>query len=413
VDVIHSRCAGIDVHKAFLVACCIYAGPTGAQCVDIQRFSTMTSGILQLSDWLLERGITHAAIESTGDYWKPVYNILEGSVDIWVVNAYHVKNVPGRKTDVKDATWLCELMRHGLLRKSFIPDPVQRDFREITRLRVTLVRERSSLCNRLHKALESCNIKLGAVASDLTGQSSRIMLKELIKNPSATPQSVADLALGKLRSKHDQLVEALQGRINNNHRFVLDQLLEHITELDRRIEAFDKRIEEMNAPFKEAVALLDTIPGIAETAANAIIAEIGTDMTRFRTPGHLASWAGLCPGNNESGGKKFSGRIRKGNSTLRAALVQAAHVACRMRGTQFYAMTCRISSRRGKKRAVIAVAHAMLVIIHTVLSTGKPYEEPGENYVKPRDPARLLQRAERLAKRLGFRLIELEAAPAA
>ena len=405
MEVIHPACAGLDVHKAFVVACRMYPGPDGKLCTEKKSFKTTTRGLLELGDWLVQAEITHAAIESTGDYWKPVYNILDCLLELWVVNAGHVKNVPGRKTDVKDATWLCDLMRHGLLRPSFIPSQEQREWRDLTRMRLTLVRERATLCNRLHKALESCNIKLGTVTSNLLGTSGRLMLDMLVKQPEATPEQIAELAIGKLQSKRDALTEALEGRMNEHHRFMIRNLLEHVGELDDRIAVFEKRIEELSGPFNQAVELIDTIPGLSTTASHALISEIGFNMEQFPTAGHLASWMALCPGNNESGGKRFSGRTRKGNLYARAVLVQAAHVACRMTGTQFHSLYRRICSRRGKKRALIAVAHAIVVIIHTLLSTRKAYVEPGPDYFKPGSAERHRQRLEQMANRLGLVLV--------
>jgi transposase len=405
MDVLFESCAGLDVHQKTVVACRMYRGRDNKLRTEKQTFRTMTAGLLQLNDWLAEVDISHVAMESTGDYWKSVYNILEGNFEVWVVNASHVKNVPGRKTDVKDAHWLADLMRHGLLRPSFIPNQEQREWRDLTRMRLTLVRERATACNRLHKALESCNIKLGAVASDLLGVSSRRMLQALVNTPEATPSDLAAMALGKLREKRDDLVEALEGRMNDHHRFVIGQLLEHIDGLDRRIQVFEARIEALSAPFKKAVDLVDTIPGVSPISAYAIVSEIGADMTRFATAGHLASWLGLCPGNNQSGGKRLSGRTRKGNCYARANLVQVAHVVCRMPETQYHALYRRIASRRGKKRALIAVAHALVVTIHHVLTNGTSYQEPGPDYLAARNPERELSDLKRRAARLGHELV--------
>ena len=405
MDVLFEACAGIDVHQKNVVACRIYKSVDGKNYVEKRTFRTMTAGLLEMSDWLAEVNITHVAMESTGDYWKSVYNILEGNFEVWVVNAHHVKNVPGRKTDVKDAQWLAELMRHGLLRPSFIPKREQREWRDLTRMRLTLVRERATFANRLHKALESANIKLGAVVTDLLGVSSRKILRKLIAEPEASPKTLADLAIGRLRGKHDDLTLALEGRMNAHHRFVLEQLLDHIDELDQRIQTFEERIAELSAPFKAAVTLIDTIPAISTTAAHALISEIGMDMGQFPTGAPLASWLGLCPGNNESGGKRLSGRTRKGNVYARATLVQVAHVASRMAQTQYHALYRRIASRRGKKRALIAVAHALVVTIYTLLKTGKEYVEPGPDYLATRNPQRELNALKQRAARLGLELV--------
>jgi transposase len=405
MDVIFEACAGLDVHQKSVVACRIYKGANGSNLVEKQTFSTVTQGVLQLSDWLFEANITHVVMESTGDYWKSVYNILEGNFDVWVVNAHHVKNVPGRKTDVKDAQWLAELMRHGLLRPSFIPNQEQREWRDLTRMRLTLVRERASLCNRLHKALESANIKLGAVASDLLGVSSRRILREIVAGVNTDPASLADLAIGKLRDKRDELTLALEGRVTGHNRFMIGQLLDHIDELDQRIKTFEERIEVLSAPFKRAVVIVDSVPAVSTTAANAILSEIGCDMSRFATGNHLSSWLGVCPGNNESGGKRLSGRTRKGNVYARAALVQVAQVVIRMPQTQYAALYRRIASRRGKKRALIAVAHALVRTIWHLLKHDVEYEEPGADYLLKRNPDRELNDLKRRAARLGLDLV--------
>ena len=405
MEVLFPACAGIDVHQKNVVACRIYRAMDGKQVVDKQTFSTMTQGLLKLSDWLAEAEITHVAMESTGDYWKSVYNILEGNFEIWVVNAHHVKNVPGRKTDVKDAHWLTELMRHGLLRPSFIPNVEQREWRDLTRLRLTFVRERASLCNRLHKALESANIKLGAVVSDLLGVSSRKILREIIAGNNTTPSALANLAIGRLRDKTDDLTLALEGRVTDHNRFVLGQLLDHVEDLDARIVKIEERIEALSAPFKAAVEIADTIPGISTTAANALISEFGVNMSRFITAGHLASWLGLCPGNNQSGGKRLSGRTRKGNQYARAVLVQAAHIVSRMPQCQYHALYRRIAARRGKKRALIAVAHAIVTTLWHLLSKGTDYEEPGPDYLLKQNPGRELDKLKRRAAQLGHELV--------
>jgi transposase len=405
MDILFEACAGLDVHQKTVVACRIYPDPTGKQHIDKQTFSTMTQDLLRLSDWLTEAGITHVAMESTGDYWKSPYNILEGNFEVWIVNAQHVKNVPGRKTDVKDAHWLADLMRHGLLRPSFIPAIEQREWRDLTRLRLTFVRERATLCNRLHKALESANIKIGAVVSDLLGVSSRKILRELVLQKNPEPSVLADLAVGTLRKKQDDLTLALEGRMNDHHRFVLGQLLDHVEILDARIAALEERIEVLSAPFSEAVAVADTIPGVSTTAAHALISEIGSDMSRFPSAGHLASWLGLCPGNNQSGGKRLSGRTRHGNVYARAVLVQVAQVVSKISTTQYSALYRRIAGRRGKKRALIAVAHAVVVTLWHLLAKKVAYQEPGPDYLQKQNPERELAFLRRRAAALGQTLV--------
>ena len=409
MKVLFSSCAGLDVHQKTVVACRIQQRDKD-EIIEKRTFSTMTRDLLALGDWLAEADVTHVAMESTGDYWKSVYNVLEGLFEIWVVNASHVKNVPGRKTDVKDAEWLAELMRHGLLRPSLVPTQEQRDYRDLTRLRLTLVRERAAMTNRIHKALESANIKLGAVASDLAGVSSRLMLRKLVSDPKATPQQIADLALGSMRKKQDDLVLALEGRVTEHNRFMIDQLLDLLDDLDRRIRVIEDRIEAISAPFKRAVEIVDTIPAVSTTAAHGLISEIGSDVSPFPTAAHLASWLGLCPGNNQSGGKRLSGRTRKGNMYARALLVQVAHVASRMSNTQYYSLYRRIAARRGKKRALIAVAHAIVVTIHCLLRTGKNYEEPGPDYLAAKHPERELTALKRRAQKSGYELVPIAAA---
>ena len=405
MDILFQACAGLDVHQKTVVACRIYKDQNGKQHTDKQTFSTMTQDLFRLNDWLAEANITHVAMESTGDYWKAPYNILEGNFEIWVVNAHHVKNVPGRKTDVKDAHWLADLMRHGLLRPSFIPAIDQREWRDLTRLRLTFVRERATLCNRLHKALEGANIKLGAVVSDLLGVSSRKILRQLIQQTHSEPSALADLAVGTLQKKHALLTQALTGRMNDHHRFVLGQLLDHVETLDGRIAALEERIEVLSTPFKQAVEVADTIPGVSTTAANALISEIGVDMTRFLTAAHLASWLGLCPGNNQSGGKRLSGRIRHGNVYARAVLVQVAQVVSKMSATQYCALYRRIAMRRGKKKALIAVAHAVVVTLWHLLTKKAVYEEPGPDYLLRQNPERELAFLRRRAAQLGQDLV--------
>ncbi len=391
MQLMYERCAGLDVHKKTVVACVLT--PEGQE---TRTFGTMTAELLALADWLLASGCTHVAIESTGDYWKPVFNSLEGIGEVILVNAQHVKAVPGRKTDVKDAAWLAELLQHGLLRASFIPPVARRELRDLTRYRSTFIQERVTLINRVQKLLEDANIKLAAVASDIMGVSGRAILAALLTGH-VDPQALAELAKGRLRSKRDQLASALEGRVKPHHRFVLTALLSQIDSLDETIVRFDAQIQAICGPFDEAVELLDTIPGVARRTAEMLVAEIGTDMTRFPSADHLASWAGVAPGNHESAGKRTSGKTRKGTRFLRTTLVQAAHAAARTRSPYLRAQYRRLAARRGKQRAMLAVAHAMLVMAYDMIQRREPYRDAGADFfdrLQPEDTAR------RLVKRL-------------
>jgi transposase len=396
MHIMHERCAGLDVHKKTVVACVLTPDGQGGWGQEVRTFGTMTVDLLALSDGLLACGCTHVAIESTGDYWKPVFNILEGTCEVLLVNAQHVKAVPGRKTDVKDAAWLAELLQHGLWRASFIPPVAQRELRDLTRYRSTFSQARVTLINRVQKLLEEANIKLAAVASDIMGGSGRAILAALLTGH-VDPQALAELAKGRLRSTRDQLASALEGRVKPHHRFGLTELLSQIDSLDETIARFEAQIQAICGPFEEAVALLDTIPGVARRPAEMIVAEIGTDMTRFPSADHLASWAGVAPGNHESAGKQASGKTRKGNRFLRTTLVQAAHAAARTRGTYLNAQYRRLAARRGKKRAILAVAHSMLVMAYDMIQRREPYHDAGADFfdrLQPEDTAR------RLVKRL-------------
>ncbi len=364
MKILYERCAGLDVHKKTVVACVLVFEGAREVRHETRTFGTMTADLLALSDWLTAWGCTHVAMESTGDYWKPVFNLLEGAFEVLLVNPQHVKAVPGRKTDVKDAEWLAELLQHGLLRASFIPPVAQRELRDLTRYRNTFIRERATLVNRVQKVLEDANIKLASVASDVMGVSGRAMLEALfVGQTDAT--LLADLAKGRLREKREALVKALEGRVKLHHRFVLTELLCQIDSLDETITRFDEQIRQVSVPFEEAVALLDTIPGVARRAAEMIVAEIGSDMSRFPSADDLASWAGVAPGNHESAGKRYSGKTRKGNQTLRTTLTQAAHSATRTK-TYLAAQYRRLATRRGKKRAIMAVAHSILVMAYHI-----------------------------------------------
>jgi transposase len=396
MNVVYERCAGLDVHKKTVVACVLT--PDGQE---TRTFGTMSADLLVLSDWLLACGCTHVAMESTGDYWKPVFNMLESTFEVLLVNAQHVKAVPGRKTDVKDAAWLAELLQHGLLRASFIPSVAQRELRDLTRYRSTFIRERATLVNRVQKLLEDANIKLAAVATDIMGVSGRAMLAALLAGHT-DPEALADLAKGRLRNKREHLVKAMEGRVKPHHRFVLTELLCQIDSLDETIARFDERIQAIDAPFEAAVGLLDTIPGVARHAAEMIVAEIGADMSRFPSADHLASWAGVAPGNHESAGKRASGKTRKGNRFLRTILVQAAHAAARTKGTYLSAQFRRLATRRGKKRAVLAVAHSILVMAYYMIQRQEPYREAGADYFDQLQPEDTVRRLVTRLERLGY-----------
>lgn len=371
----------------------------------------MTADLLQLSDWLMQHGVTHVAMESTGEYWKPVFNILEHNFEVILVNAQHVKAVPGRKTDVNDAEWIADLLKHGLLRASFIPPEEQRELRALTRERSNFVRERSTLVNRVQKVLEGANIKLASVASNVVGVTGRAILEALI-HESATPTEMAELAKGKLRKKREQLVKALTGRVKPHHRFILTELLCQIDALDETIAHFDAEIQQYCAPFEEAVQLLDTIPGVARQTAQVIVSEIGTDMNRFPTANHLAAWAGVAPGNNESAGKRRSGKTRKGNTPLTTALIQASHGVAHTRGTYLAAQYHRLAGRRGAKRAAVAVAHSILVIAYYLNKRKEPYREMGADYFDKRRPEASAKRLIKRLENLGYR-ISVEKTPVA
>ena len=401
MDVVHARCCGLDVHKRTVVACLFISASGREPSKEVRTFGTMTDDLLRLVDWLTSAGCTHAAMESTGVYWKPVYNLLEGTLEVLVVNARHIKAVPGRKTDVKDCEWIAELLRHGLLHPSFIPDRPQRELRELTRYRTSLIQERAAGVNRLQKVLEGANIKLAAVATDIMGASGREMLAALVSGTSAA-MTLAQLARGRLREKIPQLEQALAGQFDAHHRFLVAQQLAHIDFLDAVIERVSAEIAERMRPFEDAVALLDTIPGVGRRTAEVLVAEIGTDMTRFPTAAHLAAWAGMAPGNNESAGKRRHAQTRKGSPWLRAALVEAAQAAGRTKSTSLGAQFRRLLPRKGKKRAAVAVGHSILVIAYHLLTKHQPYQDLGPTYFDQRARQAVERRLVRRLEALGY-----------
>lgn len=405
---VYRRCAGLDVHKKSVVACRVRSNEQGEREQEVRTFGTMTCDLLQLVDWLGEWEVTHVAMESTGEYWKPVYNLLEGNVEVLLVNAQHVKHVPGRKTDVQDAEWLAELLMHGLLKASFIPAKPQRNLRDLTRYRTNLVQERARVVQRVQKVLENANIKLASVATDVLGVSGRRMLEALVDGK-ADAATMAQLAKGRMRTKLPELQQALTGVVDDHHRFLIAQHLVHIDFLEEQLESVAQQIEQHltampsvppqfppSTPppsntegvppltWQAAITILDSAPGVDETAAQQVLAEMGINMRQFPSADHLSAWGGLAPGNRQSGGKRFHERLSAGNRQLRTIMVQIAWAASRTKGTYLAAFYRRLAARRGKKRAIIAVAHSLLVSFYHMLSKQQPYQELGADYFDQR-----------------------------
>lgn len=412
MEVVNERCCGLDVHQRTVVACLLTPGSGGPATKEVRTFATTTAEVLALSDWLVGAGCTHVAMEATGVYWQPIWNLLEDTFHLLLVNAQHIKAVPGRKTDVRDAEWIADLLRHGLLRGSFVPDRAQRELRELTRYRTSLIRERAAEANRLQKTLEGANIKLASVATDVLGVSGRQMLEALIAGTSDAAV-LADLAVGKLRSKLPELARALEGKVRPHQRFLLAQQLTHLDYLAGAVSAVSAEIAERLRPFEAAIARLDGVPGIGRTTAEVLLAELGTDLSRFRSAAQLASWAGLCPGNHESAGKRRSGRTRKGDPWLRAALVQAAHAAARTKRSYFRAQYRRLAARRGAKRAIVAVAHSLLVVVYHLLTEQTTFQDLGPDYFERRDRDALQRQLVRRLEHLGFDVAVTPKQPAA
>jgi transposase len=397
------RCCGLDVHKETIAACVRIGGRSGRAVQHVQTFRTTAADLLTLSDWLASPGVTHVAMESTGVYWKPVFYALESDFTCLLVNAAHIKQVPGRKTDVQDCVWIAQLLEHGLLRGSFVPPVPIRELRDLTRYRKAIIQDRTRVANRLHKALEDAGIKLATVASDILGVSGRAMLHALAQG-TTDPVVLADLARGSLRGKLPALRGALAGRFRPHHAFVVGQLLSHLDYLEEAIATLSTEIESRLAPFAEALTRLDSIPGINRRTAEVIIAEVGVDMSAFPSAAHLASWAALCPGNNESAGKHKSGRTRKGNRWLRTALIEAAAGASRAKNSALQARFRRVLRHRGPKKAVVALAHTLLRIVYHVLADGTTYRELGGDYYDRQHGQRAARRAIRLLERQGYRV---------
>jgi transposase len=374
METLHRCCAGLDVHKKTVVACIRRITDAGRLEEQVRSFGTTTAELLALADWLAAAGVRRVAMESTGVYWKPVYNLLEPHFEVMLVNAQHIKQVPGRKTDVTDSQWIAQLLQYGLLRPSFVPPLPIRQLRDLTRQRSQLVRHRATACNRLQKVLEDANIKLAGVAADILGVSGRAMLEALIDRVE-DPAVLAEMARGRMRSKLPALREALRGQVLDHHRFQLRELLDQVTDLEGRVARLSGRIAAAIAPYSAAVGRLETIPGVDRRAAEVIVAEVGTDMTRFATAGHLCRWAGMSPGNDRSAGKRKSGRTTQGDRWLRSALVQAAWAASHTKATLLGATYRRWVKRMGRKRALVALGHKILVLVYELLSNETEYEE--------------------------------------
>lgn len=403
MQVIHERCCGLDIHKKTIVACILITSQEGTVQKQTRSFSTMTTGLLTLVDWLDSWQITHVAMESTGIYWRATFNLLEETQTVILINAQHLKVVPGHKTDVKDAEWIADLLRHGLLKPSFIPPTPIRALRELTRYRKSLVQERTQEVNRLHKVLETANIKLASVATDVLGKSGRDMIEALVQGTTDV-EVLADLARGSLRKKIPQLQTALEGRLQVHHQLLLRYLLAHIDFLEATLAHLQQAIEDHLRPFEEAMDLVQSIPGIQATAAATIVAEIGVDMSRFPSHKHLASWAGVCPGNKQSGGKRLSSKTTKGNPYLRAVLAEVVWAIARTKQNYLSTQFHRLARRLGKKKAVVAISHSVLVIIYHVLQTKRPYTDLGADYFEKLDTTRLQQHHIRRLEQLGYQV---------
>jgi transposase len=394
MQVLYPRCAGLDVHKDTIVACVRCVSPPAHH--EVRSFDSTTRGLLELADWLAAQGCTHVAMEATGVYWKPVWHVLEDGFELVLANAQHIRNVPGRKTDVNDAMWIADLLAHGLIRSSFVPPAAIQELRDLTRTRKQLVREISQHSLRIQKVLEDANLKLGSVLSDVLGRSGRAMLEAIVAGES-DPQRLAELALGNARKKTAELREALRGRITPHHRTLLKLHLDVVSALERTLAELDAAVGKALTPIQQGARLLTTIPGISDLTAHVMVAEIGVDMTRFPSSGNLVSWAGLCPRNDESAGKRRSTRVRKSGTWLKTALVTAAWAAVRVKKSYLHAQFLRLKSRRGAKKAIRAVAASMLTAAYFMLRDDVEYEDLGPDHFDRRDKTKTIRR---LLKRL-------------
>ena len=397
MDIVYERVCGLDIHKDIIAACMIKKGRR-----ERKQFGTMTDDLLQLSAWLIENDCQMTAMESTGSYWKPIYNILEAeNVPVIIANAQHIKAVPGRKTDVKDSEWIADLLRHGLVNASFVPPRELRDLRELVRYRKSLIQERAREFNRIQKVLEGANIKLGSIISNIDGKSGCAIVDAIIGGET-DPKKLANFAKGSLRKKQDILGRSLTGLINDHLRNILFLMRRHVRCLDELIETTDLQIYSYLTAENDVLERLMTIPGVGQKSAEVIVSEIGTDMSQFPSARHLASWAGICPGNNESAGKRYSGRIRKANNNLKTTLAQCAKVNALKRGPYLNAQDYRIAARRGPNRATIAVAHTILIIAYHIIKDGTVYHELGDNYFDELKKDAILNRSLRRIEALGY-----------
>lgn len=400
MELVHRRCAGLDVHKDTVVACIRIVEDAGVN-TQTRTFETTTRGLLELQAWLVEQEVTHAVMEATGIYWKPVWHVLEGSVGLLLGNAAHLRNVPGRKSDVSDAAWLANLLAHGLVRGSFVPPGPIQELRDLTRTRKQMIRERTRYVQRIQKTLEDANIKLSSVISNVVGMSGRAMLDAIVGGES-DPERLAALAHERIEATPAELSDALRGRITEHHRFMLKTFLAQVDALDSTVEEVEARIGERLEPFRDATQRLDAIPGISPAAAAVIVSEIGADMSRFPTAGHLVSWAGLCPRMDESAGKRRSTRVRKGAPWLKTLLVQCALAAARVKNSYYRAQYHRLRARRGAKKAAIAVAASILTAAYHMLRDGTVFEDLGSQHFDRRDERKVVNRLRKRLNELGY-----------
>lgn len=407
MDIIIARCAGLDIHKVMIQVCVRLVGPQGRVDEQIRSVRATTGDLRALVGWLKGLGVTHVAMESTGVFWRPIWNILEGAFELLLVNARHVKNVPGRKSDIKDCQWIAALLQHGLLKGSFVPPRQQRGWRELTRERTQLVAQGTQVANRIHKVLQDANIKLSSVATEVLGASGRAMIQAMIAGES-NPAVLAGLARGRLKKKAEQLREALEGQILEGHRFLLRLWMDQLSQIEGLIARVQERLDAEMACVAEQVELLDTIPGVDRVVAQCILAEVGADMGQFPSPEHLASWAGMCPGSDQSAGKRRSSHINPGDRWLRRALVQAGWAASHTKATYLAAQYHRLAGRRGKKRALIAVGHSILTGVYHMLKGKTPWRELGGDWFNRLNPARLTRNLVKRLESLGYR-VTLEA----